>query len=577
MRRSTVDKARESLRMQQVYNVLVRYGWDFMFDRLGLLGDIRRSAQAWAWHLPKNMEPITPPVKVRLMLEELGPTFVKMGQIVSSQSSVIPLDWEVELEKLQSEVPPFPGDQVREILIEELGAPPEEVYATFDPDPFAAASTAQVHRATLRDGTPVVVKVQRPDIQNQMKADIGIMHNAARVITTRSEYVRSIDLAGMLEQFGSSVLRELDYTGEAYNAYRLRTNLESIPGVHVPVIYPELSTSKVLTMEYIEGVKASNVQAIEASNLDRTALALTALTAIIKMLLIDGFFHADPHPGNIMVNLETGVMTMLDAGMVGELTVKSRLNFIQLLVAVQQGDIPGQAQILRAMSVPFRESVDDKAFYRDYERVAGRFTYMGSSASFGHLTTTALELLREHGLRLDPNLTMALKALTQGDAIVAALHPDTGLTNEGVRIARELGLQALTADRMVSEVKKQAMLTAREALKRMPSLSEATLRWLDQYQKGRFEVYVDTSALSKEVNKLSRLGRQVVVALMLVGVIIGSAITSGAIAIGNPEGKIWEYAGRVAFWGYGVATVVALLLVLRLIWRWLRHQTTDED
>jgi ubiquinone biosynthesis protein len=183
MRRSSVDKARESLRLQQVYNVLVRYGWDFLFDRLGLLADFRRSMQAWAWRLPKDMGPISPPVKVRMMLEELGPTYVKIGQIASSQSSVIPPDWAEELDKLQSQVSPFSSDEVYQIIVEELGAPPEQVYAAFDPQPFAAASTAQVHRATLCDGTPVVVKVQRPNIQNQMKSDIGIMQNAARVVT----------------------------------------------------------------------------------------------------------------------------------------------------------------------------------------------------------------------------------------------------------------------------------------------------------------------------------------------------------------------------------------------------------
>ena len=174
------------------------------------------------------------PVKVRLMLEELGPTYVKMGQIVSSQASVIPDEWEVELEKLQSDVPPFPSEQVREIIIEEFGAEPETFYATFEPRPFAAASTAQVHQATLHDGQRVVAKVQRPHIQNQMKADLGIMQNAARVASSRSEGLRSIDLEGMLEEFSSSVLRELDYTGEAYNAFRLGESMAALPGVHFP-------------------------------------------------------------------------------------------------------------------------------------------------------------------------------------------------------------------------------------------------------------------------------------------------------------------------------------------------------
>ncbi len=306
MRRSALDKARENLRLQQVYNTLLRYGFDVLFDQWPVIGDFRRSMQAWVWNLPDGLEPPSLPVKARLMIEELGPTYVKVGQIVSSQASVIPSDWEVELVKLQSDVPPFPDEQVRQIIIEELGAPPEELYATFDPQPFAAASTAQVHRATLHDGTLVAVKVQRPYIAKQMKADIGIMQNAARVISSRSEYVRSVDLVGMLDQFGEGALNELDYTGEAYNAYRLAKNLEAIPGVHIPKVYQELSTSKILTLEFIKGVKASNVEAIERANLDREPLGRAALQAIVKQLLIDGFFHADPHPGNILVNLETG-------------------------------------------------------------------------------------------------------------------------------------------------------------------------------------------------------------------------------------------------------------------------------
>jgi predicted unusual protein kinase regulating ubiquinone biosynthesis (AarF/ABC1/UbiB family) len=250
-------------------------------------------------------------------------------------------------------------------------------------------------------------------------------------------------------------------------------------------------------MEYIEGVKASNVQAIQASGLDRSALATAALTAIVKMLLIDGFFHADPHPGNIIVNLKTGMLTLLDTGMVGELGLQGRLNLIQLLIAVQQNDIPAQAQLLRNMSVPFREDIDEKGFYKDYERVA-------------------------------------------------------------------------------AEVKKQAMLTAREALKRLPSLSDATLGWLDQYQKGRFEVHVETSEVAKEVTKITRLGRQAVVAVMLVAVIVGSAITAAGIAIGNPQGGIWQFAAKVAFWGYCIGAVVAMLLALRGIWRWLRHKEEED-
>jgi ubiquinone biosynthesis protein len=185
MQRTSLDRFRENLRLQQVYNTFMRYGMDMLLDR-GMLGDFRRTMQTWVYSPLHPLENLTIPVKTRLMLQELGPIYVKVGQIVSSQSSFLPQEWADELAKLQSEVPPFPSDQVRQIISEELGAPPEELFATFDINPLAAASTAQVHRATLFSGEEVVVKVQRPHIRLQARADLGIMHNAARVLASSS-------------------------------------------------------------------------------------------------------------------------------------------------------------------------------------------------------------------------------------------------------------------------------------------------------------------------------------------------------------------------------------------------------
>jgi ubiquinone biosynthesis protein len=265
VRRSSLDKVREDLRLQQVYNTLLRYGYDTVLNRSPLVGDFRHAMQSWTWRLPKGWEEPSTAVKLRLLLEELGPTYVKIGQIVSSQASVLPVDWATELARLQDAVPPFPADQVRERIIEELGAPPEELYASFEPEAFAAASTAQVHRAVLHDGTKVAVKVQRPHISSVVRADLGILENAARVVSSRSESVRAMDLVGMLEQFSSGVLEELDYRGEAYNALRLTENMANLPGVHVPAVYTDLSTSKVITQEFIHGVKVSDVEAIEGA------------------------------------------------------------------------------------------------------------------------------------------------------------------------------------------------------------------------------------------------------------------------------------------------------------------------
>jgi ubiquinone biosynthesis protein len=577
MKRTRLDSVRESLRLQQVYNVFLRYGWDLAFHRWRLLGSMRHSMQRWVWRLPDEVTELSTPAKVCLMLEELGPTYVKMGQIVSSQASVVPVEWEVELEKLQSDVPPFPAEQVREIVEEELGAVPERLFATFEIEPLAAASTAQVHRATLFSGEQVAVKIQRPGIVTQMKADLGIMQRAAGVATRRSEGLRAVDLEGMIEQFSESVLAELDLLGEAYNALRLSENMAGLEGVHIARMYPELSTSRVLTMEFIRGVKISDIEAIERAGLARETVARNALRAVIKQLLIDGFFHADPHPGNVLVNLETGQITFLDTGMVGQLDLTQRMNLIQLIFALQQGDVAGMGQILRHLSVPFADKVDEKAYARDFERVISRQMYVGTSAGFGQTVNLGLDLLRAHGLRLDPNLTMAVKALMQAEAFATLLYPEGGIVQDGAEMVREMALQQITAEKMVEVVKEQVMMTAREALKRLPSLQDATMGWLDQYQKGRFEVYVDTSALDKSVDKLGRLGRQVVIALMLVGMIVGSAIATSVIAIVQPEGRYWSFASRLAYLGFVVPMFLAILIVLRLLWRWIRGDSAVRD
>ena len=577
MKRSRIDSIRESLRLQQVYNVFLRYGWDMAFSRWRLLGRLRHSMQRWVWHLPDDVAEPTTPVKTRLMLEELGPTYVKMGQIVSSQASVIPADWEEELEKLQSEVPPFPADQVREILEEELGATPELLFASFEIEPLAAASTAQVHRATLFSDDKVVVKVQRPGIRTQMKADLGIMQRAASVATRRSEDLRAVDMEGMIGQFSESVLAELDLLDEAYNAIRLAENMAKLEGIHIPRMYPELSTSRVLTMEFIEGVKISDIQAMEAAGLEREIVARNALRAVIKQLLIDGFFHADPHPGNILVNLQTGQITFLDTGMVGQLDLNQRVNLIQLIFALQQRDVAGMGQILRNLSVPFVKSVDEKAYARDFERVISRQFYVATSTGFGQTVTMALDLLRSHGLGLNPNLTMAVKALMQAEAFTSLLYPEGGIIQDSSEMIREMALDEITAEKVVDVVKDQVMMSAREVLKRLPSLQEATVSWLDQYQKGRFEVHLNTGGLDQSVDKLARLGRQMVIALILVGMIVGSAIATSVIAFLQPEAQYWSFASRLAYLGFVVPMVIAILIVVRLLWRWIRGDTATQD
>ena len=380
----------------------------------------------------------------------------------------------------------------------------------------------------------------------------------------------------MLEQFGTGALNELDYTGEAYNAFRLTKSMETLPGVHIPLVHTDLSTSKILTLEFVKGVKISEVERIRAAGLDPVEIARNAFRAIVKQVLIDGFFHADPHPGNILVNLNTGVITFIDTGMVGELGLPARVNIAQLLLAVNQGDVTSMAQIMRDLSVPFIKHVDEQAYYRDFERRIGRYFYIGGGLSFAQAVGVAFDVMRENGLRLDPNLTLAIKALMQAEAFTSALDPNGNIVSEAVGMVKDMLLTSTTLDMVGVEVKKQLTLTGRELVKRIPSLSEATLRWVDQYQKGRFEVYVDTSGIAKEVARLDRIGRFVTIGILLAGMIIGSAIATSLLIQASANEPGWRLLSRAAYLGYIVTMIIALVLVIGLIWRWIRGGSSDD-
>ncbi|MFO7661474.1 MAG: AarF/UbiB family protein [Chloroflexota bacterium] len=565
--RSSIDQVRESLRLQQIYNTISSYALDMGLDR-GALGVFRRRMQEFVYQPGQPVEPLTLPVKTRLMLQELGPTYVKMGQIISSRAEVLPADWARELNKLQSNVPPFPSDQVREIIIEELGDTPEKCYQEFNPTPFAAASTAQVHHALLADGTKVVVKVQRPGIRTQMKADIGVMSSLSSVLERRSQYARDIDLPGMINEFGEGIIRELDYGGELYNMKRLARNMADMPGIAIPTTYPHLCSSKILTMDFMEGVKINNVEAIDAAGLDRLEIGAAILRALIKQLLIDGFFHADPHPGNILVNLETGMVGFLDMGMMGEIDFNQRLNLINLLMVTRQKDAAGLARAVRSLSVPFRKNVNDAVFYKDFERAIGRYMDPDSPASFGPLMNIVFDLLASNGLRLNSDLTLAIKAMMQAEAIYTALYPEGGgLVEMGFDTVKELVLQETTADNVKDILTRQASLLAQDMVKELPSLKEATLGWLGMYRRGRFELHVDTSGLTKEVSAIRSIAQQIILGIVLVGMLVGSAIAASFSAVAGDIGSaLAQWALVIFFISVAISAIFIAVLVFRLLW-----------
>jgi ubiquinone biosynthesis protein len=545
----------EDLRLQQVYATLINFGGAELADRIRVGGFARRM-QHWIYKVPGPVPALSPAVKTRVMLESLGPTYVKLGQIVSSQASTLPDDWRVQLDRLQNEVPPVPYQAARQVIIGDLGAPPEELYASFSPRPLAAASLGQVHHAVTRDGTEVAVKVQRPNLDRQVHADLGVARLMGRYGERRSSWARQIGLRSMLEEFSSTLLEELDYYGEAHNMLTLARNMEPVKGVHIPTLYRTLSGRRVLTQEFVAGVKISEVEAMRRAGLDVAQVGEAALRAAIKMLLIDGFFHADPHPGNLYVSLDTGVVTFLDCGMVGELTVTERLHLVLLLWTFVHGNLPAMADQLRALSVPFRP-VDDRAFSRAFEHQMSRYD-RGAGSDVKLVLSSAMGVLRDHGLRLDPQLTLALKAMAQASAFFTKLAPpDRPFTEAALDAVSDLAEQTFTDEYLTGIAKTQGIRLASRAAQEAPDYLKGLLSWRDQLKKGRLTIYLDTSAVDRQVDQLRGITASVVI-----GVLVGATMIAAAVAAQVFRQYGPHYLARAAEVAFAVSLGVAAVLVI---------------
>jgi ubiquinone biosynthesis protein len=384
---------------------------------------------------------------------------------------------------------------------------------------------------------------------------------------------RIIDLSGMVSVFAEGVNRELDYTNEAYHMIRVADSMATIPGTHVPAVYRSLSTARVLTMEFVEGVKISQIDAIDPA-IDRVELARTFMRAMMKQIIVDGFFHADPHPGNLFIAPASGLITFLDFGLIGELRQDQRLELFDLLTSLQQFDTYGVARAIRRLSVQTRpineveyQSMVTSALMQNWKYSAG--------STFGAMINKVLGELARNGLRMNRQLTLAVKAIAQTEEATAVLAPDADLFAIVVGEVQSLVVEQLTPEYLVDTLQVQAIRAGKEVLRRMPSLPDATLKWLDQYQAGKLKMEIDTGDLG---NKLDRLVnstdaglQRLAVGMILAGMLIGSALGLGFFRLF--EGVIWEYI-------YGTVVVAFLGVLLYsavVVWVLVRSMRVSSD
>jgi ubiquinone biosynthesis protein len=484
--------------------------------------------------------------------------------MVASQADSLPADWAEQLTRLQSAAEPFSSEQVVQIITTELGAPPEMLYASFDLEPLAAASTAQVHRATLKDGALVAVKVQRPDIISKTKADLSIIQSVATTLQARSKTIANLDLKGITRQFAKGVMKELDYRNEAYHTRRLADNMADMPSIHVPVVYMDLCSARVMTEEFVQGIKLTKTQQIDAAGLDRAELASNFLAAIIKQILVDGFFHGDPHPGNLFVNTKTGVITFIDLGLIGELSQQQRYNFLDLLFTMTRSDPQELAQVAQTLSVKTRP-FDERAYRAAMTDVYYKYmVYGGKSVNFNEGMTAITDVLAQFGLRLDSGLTMAIKSMIQAGQSLYSLDPTIDLASAAIEKAKGLLAQEFTVDAVVDTVQSQLIRAGRQLVRNLPDLETATMSWFSQYQKGKFVLTVDTSDLTKGVDRFSLALNRLTLGVILVGMLIGSAIALSSLLtfLRLADNSLYPLVLAVLF---GVVLVFSGAVALRLV------------
>jgi len=530
-------------RFTQISRVLIRHGFGFVFD-------VRRDRRE-----NKGLQEFLAPnfgARMRRSLDDLGPTFVKFGQVLSTRSDVFPEGILSELQKLQDTAKPMPAGRAQAILERELGAPVGEVFSDFDPVPLGSASIGQVHRAVLRSGEVVAVKVQRPEAPGRVAADLELMREFADFVDRRFAQKVLVDARGLVAEFEVVVRRELDYTAEAQNARRFAANFAGTP-VIIPAVYREFSTSKVLTMEFVVGTRFRDIRPLLMAPAERRRVASMGADAIFKMAFEDGFFHGDPHPSNLLLTPE-GDLALLDFGMVGFMSQGDIEALSRLFIAVIQRDASAALRALEGLGVRYATEVRGE-LVREIREFLNKYAGLSvGEVTLGQALSELIGLARRYRVRMPPVFPLLTKALVTAEGLARSIDPTINVYEVARPYARRLLSQRYRPHALAESAAERSLEYARY----VEEAPEQIHQLLGELSDGELEVQLMHSGLDDLIGSVDVLANRLVFAVVTAALLVGSSML-GAFDVGGPRIPLLGVP-VIAFVGFTMALALASLL-----------------
>ena len=544
-------------RLGQILKVFSKYGFGYVVSKLPLEASLlHRIADASLFkNLPAPEMPL--PVRFRKVAEELGPAFVKLAQALSTRPDLIPIEWCAEFEKLQDQAPPFEEAAARRMIEQELGMPPEKIFSEFSNAPFAAASLSQVHDARLQSGEKVAVKIQRPDIRKTIETDLEILSHLSNLANKYVEESRPYDLPGIVQEFRKIILKELDFTLEADNIERFGRHFKDSADVYGLKVFRPFSSERVLTLEKLDGIKIKDVERLKEQGYDLKQIAKRGAQAVLKQIFEDGFFHADPHPGNLLV-LPGNVVAFIDFGMVGRLDEKMMFQLAELLAELVQKDVHGMLGALLSMGV-IEEWTDEGKLRLSLMNLIDRFYEVPiKQMAMGKLLVEFVQMVSENQLKMPPVFILLLKALITTHSIGNALDPELNLIEEARPFVEKLIKKRLSPAHLFRESK----ILFTEMLHFVRLFPKDLRQVFKKMRDGKLKIEFEHCGLEPTLQTLTDISNRIAVAIVLAALLIGSSLI-----VLSKIPPLWHGIPVIGLLGFLGAGLMGLLLLLSIFVR----------